>query len=135
MALMLGAALGGGGLVMQTVMVNPLVEPGFLGVSQGAAFGAALSIVLWGAKIHMIQSAAILFALLGLTASYWIARKIQFGGWIIRLILAGIIISALYSAGIGVIKSIADPLKELQDITFWMMGGLWGVTWEDVVCK
>ncbi|TFG58876.1 MAG: iron ABC transporter permease [Spirochaetales bacterium] len=131
MALLLGAALGAGGLVMQTVMVNPLVEPGFLGVTQGAAFGAALSIVLWGSGLLATQAAAMFFALLGLFASYWIAKRIKFGSWIIRLVLAGIILSALYSAGIGILKAIADPLNQLQEITFWMMGGLWGVSWLD----
>jgi len=133
MALLLGSALGAGGLVMQTVMVNPLVEPGFLGVSQGAAFGAALSIFLWGTAIHLIQIAAVVFALIGLFMSYWMARRIHFGGWIIRLVLSGIIVSAVYSAGIGILKSFADPLNELQEITFWMMGGLWGVNWQDVL--
>ncbi len=133
MSLLLGASLGGGGLVMQTVLANPLVEPGFLGVSPGAAFGAALAILLLGVNIHIIQLFAVSFALLGLFCSYYMARKIQYGGWILRLILAGIIISALFTSGIGIIKSVADPMNELRDITFWMLGGLSGTGWRDVL--
>ncbi|MBI9101356.1 MAG: iron ABC transporter permease [Spirochaetales bacterium] len=132
-ALLLGASLGGGGLVMQTIMANPLVEPGFLGVSQGAAFGAALAIMAGASSIFPIQLSAVVFAIMGLAFSYFVAKRLTFGGWILRLLLAGIITSALFTAGIGVIKSLADPMKELQEITFWMMGGLWGVGWKEVL--
>ena len=50
----------------------------------------------------------------------------------LRLVLAGIAVSALYSAGTG-LKYIADPLRQLPDITFWLLGGLWGITWPDVL--
>lgn len=45
----------------------------------------------------------------------------------------GIAVSALYASGTGVLKYLADPLRQLPDITFWMLGGLWGITWPDVV--
>jgi iron complex transport system permease protein len=48
-------------------------------------------------------------------------------------VLSGIAVSALFSAGVGVLKYLADPLTELQDIVFWMLGGLWGVTWADLL--
>jgi len=48
------------------------------------------------------------------------------------LVLAGIAVSALYSAGTSVLKYVADPLRQLPDITFWMLGGLWGITWPDL---
>ena len=124
-----GAALAGAGFVFQMLFANPLVEPGFLGVSQGAAFGAAGAIVLFGFSPLFVQLSATFFGLLALIASYTLARKFRFGGWILRLILAGIAIGALFSAGLSVIKLVADPTVSLQDITFWMMGGLWNSTW------
>jgi iron complex transport system permease protein len=128
-AVMLGMSLAGAGTVFQMVFGNPLVEPGFLGVSQGAAFGAALSIVLGGSAAWLVQGSAALCAFLGLGCSYLLARRGRFGGSILRLVLAGIAVSALFSAGVGVLKYIADPLSQLPEITFWLLGGLWSITW------
>ena len=128
-AVMLGMSLSAAGMVLQMILGNPLVEPGFLGVSQGAAFGAALSIIFLGSAAWLVQGAAILFAGLGLVLSYTLARRARMGGWVLRLVLAGIAVSALFSAGVGVLKYIADPLRQLPEITFWLLGGLWSITW------
>jgi iron complex transport system permease protein len=128
-ALLLGMALGGAGMVFQYLFNNPLVEPGFLGVSQGAAFGAALIIVLLGATTLPVQVSAVSFALAGLGFSYLLARRLRYGGWILRLVLAGISVSALFSAGVGLLKYLADPLRQLPEITFWLLGGLASITW------
>lgn len=129
-ALLLGMSLAAAGMVFQMIFTNPLVEPGFLGVTQGASFGAALGIVLLGSSAAVTQLCAALFAFTGLFASYFIARKMKYGGWVLRLVLAGIAISALFSAGVGILKFIADPLTQLQEITFWLLGGLWAITWD-----
>jgi iron complex transport system permease protein len=129
---MLGMSLATAGVVFQMLFGNPLVEPGFLGVSQGAAFGAAFCIVFLGNKGWAVQTSAAVFALLGLGLSYLLARKIKYGGWVLRLVLAGIAVSAFYSAGLGIIKYLADPLSQLPEITFWLLGGLWSVTWKQV---
>lgn len=132
-ALALGMSLAAAGTVMQMIFRNPLVEPGFLGVTQGAAFGAALSILYFSSSLLVVQGLATVFALLGLAFSYTLARHMRFGGWVLRLVLAGIAVSALFSSGVGVLKYLADPLTQLPEITFWLLGGLWGVTWRDVV--
>ncbi len=132
-AFMLGAVLSASGLVFQMIFRNPLVESGFLGVSQGAAFGASLAIVALGGAPATVQVCAAGFAFLGLAASYTISRRIRYGDWVLRLVLAGIAISAIYSAGASVLKYMADPLKHLPDITFWLLGGLWAITWPDVI--
>ena len=131
-AILLGAALAGGGAVMQMIFRNPLVEPGFLGVSQGAAFGACVAILFLGASPVTIQACAALCAFLGLLLSYVLARRLHFGGWILRLVLAGIAVSAVFSSGLGLLKCSADPLRQLPEITFWLLGGLWAVTWHDI---
>ncbi len=130
-ACLLGMTLAAAGSVMQMIFRNPLVEPGFLGVSQGAAFGAAFSIIYLAASPLAMQGMATFFACLGLALSYLLARRARYGGWILRLVLSGIAVSALFSAGVGVLKYLADPLTELPDIVFWMLGGLWGVTWNE----
>jgi iron complex transport system permease protein len=128
-AVLVGASLAASGAVMQMIFGNPLVEPGFLGVSQGAGFGAALAIIFLGRNFYTIQGMAAVFAFLGLGLSYIIARRAKYGGWILRLILAGIAVSALFSSGLGILKYVADPLSQLPEITFWLLGGLWGITW------
>ncbi len=130
-AALLGATLAVCGTVLQMIFRNPIVEPGFLGVSQGAAFGAAVAILWLGGGRFVVEISATFFALTGLAASFLLARKLKFGGWVLRLILSGIVVSALFSSGLGVLKYLADPLTQLQEITFWMMGGLWSVNWQD----
>lgn len=130
-SLLLGMTLAGSGMVFQMIFSNPLVEPGFLGVSQGAAFGASFAIIFLGPSIWILQGSAAFFAVTGLGVSYFIARRVRFGGWILRLILSGIAISALFSAGIGIMKYAADPMSQLPEITFWLLGGLWSITWRD----
>ena len=130
MAVILGMSLSAAGLVFQLLFSNPLVEAGFLGVSQGSAFGAALAIILWGQSLPRIQVLSGLLGLTGLITAYLIARGIRFGGWLLRLLLSGLAVSAIFSAGLGFLKYIADPLTQLPDITFWLLGGLSGITWE-----
>ncbi len=132
-AFLLGASLAAAGSVMQMLFRNPLVEPGFLGVTQGAAFGAAFSILFLGASPLLVESSAAVFALLGMSLSYLLARQLRFGGWVLRLVLAGIAVSALFSSGVGVLKYMADPTHELPEIVFWLLGGLWSVTWRDLL--
>jgi iron complex transport system permease protein len=132
-ACFLGMTLAACGTVMQMIFRNPLVEPGLLGVSQGAAFGAAFSIIFLAASPLVMQGMATGFACLGLAFSYVLARHVRYGGWILRLILSGIAASALFASGVGVLKYLADPLTQLPDIVFWMLGGLWGATWTDLL--
>ena len=132
-AILLGMSLAGAGTVLQMILGNPLVEPGFLGVSQGAAFGAALSIIFFSNSAWMVQGSAAFFAFAGLGLSYFLAHRLRFGGWVLRLVLAGIAVSALYSAGVGMLKYIADPLSQLPEITFWLLGGLWSITWRPLL--
>ena len=128
-AVLLGMSLAAAGAVFQMIFGNPLVEPGFLGISQGASFGAAFSIIFLSTSAWAVQSLAALFAFLGLGLSYLLARRVRFGGWVLRLVLAGIAVSALFSAGVGVLKYVADPLSQLPEITFWLLGGLTSLTW------
>jgi iron complex transport system permease protein len=132
-AALLGMSLSAAGTVFQMVFGNPLAEPGFLGVSQGASFGAALSILFFSHTAWAVQGSAAVFALIGLGLTYFIARKVRYGGWVLRLVLSGIAVSALFSAGLGILKFVADPITQLSEITFWLLGGLWGVTWPQVL--
>ena len=131
-ALMLGSALAGAGAALQMLFRNPLVEPGFLGVSQGAALGAGAAILWLGGGAAAVQGLAAAGAVAGLGASWGVARSLKYGGWTLRLLLSGIAVGAALSAGLGLMKALADPLRQLPDLTFWLMGGLWGANWSAV---
>ncbi|NBF41886.1 MAG: iron chelate uptake ABC transporter family permease subunit [Spirochaetes bacterium] len=128
-AALLGASLAASGCAFQMLFRNPLVEPGFLGVTQGAAFGAALAILVLPGVVGAVQISAVIFATAGLFLSYGVARRLRFGGWVIRMIISGIAVSALFASGLGILKYLADPMSQLQEMTFWMLGGLSGTTW------
>lgn len=128
-AILVGAALAAAGCVLQMIFGNPLVEPGLIGVSQGAAFGASLAIVLLAPMPWVVEAVASLFGFGGLALSFVIARRLRFGGRILRLVLSGIAVSAVFSAGVGLVKFVADPMSELPAITFWLLGGLSAVHW------
>lgn len=130
-AALLGMALSVAGTAMQSAFRNPLVGPEILGVSQGAAFGAALAILFLPGDPLKVEVLSMIFSLLALLASYAISSAIRYGGRILRLVLAGLAVSAIYSAGVGVMKCLADPLKQLPELTFWLLGGLFGVVWRD----
>jgi iron complex transport system permease protein len=128
-ALLLGAVLAAAGNTFQMIFGNPLVEPGFLGVSQGAALGAALALVAGAGSELAVGAWAFAFALAALAAAALLARAFSFGGWVLRLVLAGFAVSSFMSAGLAMVKFAADPLRELPDIVWWTMGSLSGVGW------
>ncbi len=131
-AYLTGMVLAAAGLVMQMLFRNPLVSPGFLGVSQGAAFGAAFAILFLVSSPIVVQTSSAFFALFGLFLSYRLARRLRYGGWALRLVLSGIAVSALFSSGVGLLKYLADPLRTLPEIVFWLLGGLWAVRWHEL---
>lgn len=125
-----GIALSVAGAAYQACFRNPLVEPYLLGVSSGAAWGAALAIV-FPAIFPQGQISAFLFALLAVLLSYSMARR---NGETppVALILSGVIVGAFFSALVSIMKYLAAD-AELRDITFWMMGGFYFATWEDTL--
>lgn len=129
-AVLLGLVLGGAGASLQSVFGNPLVDAGFLGVSQGAAFGAAFSLVLGLRAYSLIAALAFGMALVALTLSMWLAERFRYGGQILRLILAGLAVSAFFSSLLSMMKYVADPLNQLPTIVFWTMGSLVPMSWE-----
>jgi iron complex transport system permease protein len=130
LAIAVGAGLAVAGCVYQGVFRNPLVEPFLLGVSSGAAFGAAIAIVL-GVYLFSLQITALLFSLIAVVLAYTLATK-NGKTSLLNLILMGIVINALFTAGISFLKTIA-PAEQLRDLTFWLMGGLYVADWKDVM--
>lgn len=127
-ALLIGAGLALAGLVTQIIFQNPLADGGLLGVSQAAGFGAALGILIFNSNTIYVQLFAFGFGVLALFISMLISGRIR-GNKILSLIFAGIAVSAVFSAGIGILKYLADPIDQLPAIVFWLLGSLANSTW------
>ena len=131
MACMVGCSLSAAGATFQGVFQNPMASPDILGASNGAAFGAALAILL-GLSTHMITAFAFVGALVTVVLVFLIARWAP-GIRTVNLILAGIMIGSLFSAGTSYLKLVADPNDQLPAITYWLMGSLSGVRLEHLL--
>ncbi len=131
-ALAVGAALGLAGAVMQTILDNPLASPYTLGVSAGAAFGAAL-VYVFGAAILpsmgllVVPLNALVFALITCAAVYLLGRLRGFSAE--ALVLAGIAVNYLFHALLALLEYLASE-ETLQAIVFWIFGSLYKTTWE-----
>ena len=128
LAISAGISLSVAGAAYQGCFRNPLVDPYILGVSSGAAAGAALSIV-FPEIFPFGQLAAFALALAAVMISYALAT-VRGQTPAIALVLSGVIIGALFSSLVGVMKYVAAD-SELREITFWMMGGLYYASWAD----
>lgn len=129
--LVVGAALGIAGALLQAVTRNPLAEPGLLGVSAGAAFAVTLAI-LWGADTATLRvSVAQLGALGGCLCVLAAARLQGIGSDPIRLILAGAILSGLLHSLSSLI--LLYDQHTADEIRFWVVGSLAGRQLDDLV--
>ena len=139
LCLLVGGILGLCGAVMQGLFRNPLAEPGIIGVSAGAALGAALAIVLFSGMTNyypnfMNFAAVPIFAFLGGALTTIIVYKLgtsNLGTSVTIMLLAGVAISALSGAAIGYLNFIADD-QMLRDLSLWSMGSLAGATWPSI---
>ena len=126
-----GAGLAISGVVFQGLLLNPLADPYTLGVSAGAAFGASLAILL---NIGFMGTASVpLFAFIGAVATLLFVMYLSASSGGVsstNLILSGIIVAAILSAGISFLKYIAD--EQVAVIIFWLMGSFGSKTWADV---
>ena len=130
-AALVGAALALSGATYQGVFKNPLVSPDLLGVSSGACVGAAVAI-LAGLPSLGIQLSALLFGLLTVWLTTMIPKLFK-NNSSLMLVLAGVIVSGLMSAMLGLAKYVADPEEQLASIIYWTMGSLSGIRMRDVM--
>lgn len=121
---LVGCCLSAAGAAYQGIFQNPMAAPDILGASAGAAFGAALAILHYG-NSYMIMTSAFGFSLLSVAIVYLISKRAQ-GMGVLGLILAGIMVSSLFSAATSFIKLVADPTDQLPAITYWLIGSLAG---------
>ena len=124
LACLVGCGLSAAGTGYQTVFQNPMAAPDILGASSGACFGAALAILLGQGSV-MTTIFAFCFSLLTVVLVYLIGSRTR-GSRVVSILLAGIMVGSLFSAGTSYIKLVADPANQLPQITYWLMGSLSG---------
>ncbi len=132
LVILVGASLGISGAVSQGLFRNPLVSPFILGVSSGASFGAGLAIVFFPHLPWSLDLFAATGGFIAVAAAFLIARHP--GGFTPRLslVLAGVVISSLFTSLVGILKYLADTDSQLPALTFWMMGSFSSVDWNSL---
>jgi len=138
LCLFVGACLGVGGTLMQALFRNPIVEPGLVGTSSGAAFGAALFYVFGTVLDVNLGAWALPFAACagGIASTYLVfalaQTRNQGRSSIMLLLLVGLAINALFMSGIGFLSYIArDP--QARSIIYWNLGTMSGADWKSVI--
>jgi iron complex transport system permease protein len=130
-AALVGAGLAISGVIYQGILLNPLADPYTLGISSGAAFGASLALL--GNLTLLGQFSTPLFAFIGAIITLLVVMRLStFDGQISgqTLILSGVIVGAILSAGISFLKYLAD--EQVAVIIFWLMGSFASATWGGV---
>ena len=145
-AILVGAILATSGAVMQCVLRNPLASASTLGVSQGAAFGAALGIIVFGGGVvnsasaasavtidnpYIVTLCAFVFGTLSTVVIIAISQlKKDIGP--AGLVLAGVALSSLFSGGSTLLQYFADEQK-IGAVVFWTFGNLGGANWTELL--
>lgn len=132
LGLLVGAALGCAGALMQGVFGNPLAEPGVIGISSGAAVGACSVIVFGGALVNgtWVAAAAFVGGLLTTFLVYALARS-NGRTEVVTLVLTGVAVNAFTAGILAFLVYVAEPSAREQ-IVFWQLGSLNGATWRTV---
>lgn len=128
-ASVVGAGLAISGVVFQGILLNPLADPYTLGVSAGAAFGASLTLLfdLQFAGVYTVSLLAFAGAVLTLVFVIYLSTSASGGLSSTNLILAGVIVTAILSAGISFLKYLAQ--EKVSIIIFWLLGSFAACTW------
>ncbi|ABN56536.1 MULTISPECIES: FecCD family ABC transporter permease [Methanoculleus] len=127
-AALVGCGLAVAGTAMQALFRNPMADPYIIGTSSGGALGATLAIVLFAGTGRTVLAFA--GAMIATFTVYFIARR---GGKIPveTLLLSGVALATLLSALLSFLMYTAG--RSLHQIMFWLMGGFWNISWNDVI--
>ena len=142
-ALIAGAGLSVAGCVMQNILRNPLASPFTLGISQGAAFGAALAIVVFGAgsmqstgadaviinNPYTVTISAFIWSMAATVVMLFLAKFV--GVKPEAMVLAGVALGSLFAAATTIIQYFAQEVQ-VAAIVFWTFGDLGRVSWSNV---
>ena len=132
LAPIVGAGLALAGVVMQTLVRNPLADPYLLGVSSGASVGATAVITIGVFTSFGLYSISVgaLFGALAATAIVYLITLAQGGLTPLRLILTGVVASSAFSALASFLVFKAQDARAAQGVMFWMLGSVVGAQWD-----
>ena len=132
LGLLVGAALAVSGVLMQAIFGNPLADAAVVGVSSGAALGAAASLTFGLATFGMWTTPGFAFVggLIAVFAVYIMSRS---GGRteVVTLLLTGIAINAIAGAGLALLTFLGTTATR-EEIVFWQLGSLNGALWQNI---
>lgn len=129
-ALIVGAALGIAGAILQGALANPLASPDVIGVTAGSGFGAILIIILFPGSIALLPVGALFFGLLAATLVFVFAWSGRNKGSVGKVVLAGIGMLSLFTAGTtGLLAAFPD---RAPSAIFFIAGGLTSSGWEEM---
>ncbi len=131
MAVIVGAGLTCAGATFQALFSNPLATPDILGVTSGTCVGAILAILM-SRSVLETQFIALAFGLVSVWITLRLAGKKE-GHSVVFLVLAGVIISSLFDAIGSLLKYTADPMNELPEITYWLLGSLTSASYKEIL--
>ncbi len=142
-AIIAGAGLSVAGCVMQNNLRNPLASPSTLGISNAAAFGANLAIIVFGAgsvssastdavsinNPHMVTVSAFFCSMLATMVILLLSKIQNFSSE--AMVLSGVALSSLFSAGTILIQYFAQDFQ-IAAVVFWTFGDLGRITWTEI---
>lgn len=131
-AALIGATLAVAGVTFQTLLRNPLADPFILGVSGGAACGAAVVTAFGLARVPGLVPVVAFAGACGATAAVFLVARRRGRTDTTRLLLSGLILNALFSAIILIAFALA-PASDMASALRWMMGSLSGASWSDAI--
>ncbi len=123
-----GAGISTAGAVFQALFRNPLAAPDILGVTAGSCFGAALAIMFLPPMMLIIQANAFFFGIIAVTLAYILASLGRDRSPAV-LVISGIVVSAIFQAGLSFVMYLANPYDQLAQIVFWTMGSFNTASW------
>jgi len=131
LALLVGAALGLSGAVMQGYLRNPLADPGLFGVSSGAAFGAVIALYFgYAAQMWLLPGFALVGAGVTMTLLALIAGR---SGSLLLFTLGGMILTSITGSLTSLAISLAPTPFVSSQIVTWLLGALTDRSWDDVL--
>ena len=133
LALGVGAALAVAGSSLQGVFRNPMADPGVIGVSAGASFGAVLAISTGAAAAVSLALPAMAFAgAAGVLVIVYVLSSLGGRGSVASLLLTGIAVSSFTGAVVSAIVILTGDQQAQREMVFWLAGGLDATGWDDV---
>ncbi len=131
LSFVVGSGISISGVVFQALFRNPLASPDILGVTAGSCFGAALAIMYFTERALGIQGFAFVFGIFAVSMAYLLASRSRDRSASV-LVISGIVVSAVFQAGLSILMYVSDPYDQLAKIVFWTMGSFQVSSWVKV---